>query len=261
MTRPGVSLRKINLPGILTAALLLGIWEAAVALRGVDYEYLPAPSVIAIAARDLIRSGELAPNVAHTVGVTLLGWGLASLLGIALGLYLGLSDWAWRWSMSSIEVLKGVPPISLVPLALLIFGFSVRMELTLIVFAAAWPVLINSIGGVRGVPVELNDVVRMLRLSRFKAAWKIVLPSAMPSALVGLRLGLAHSLVLAVVAEMVGNPRGLGNSLIRAQQALQPATMFAYVLTIGLTGLALNAAFQLLSSRTAAWAGYGQDLQ
>lgn len=262
MSNRSLSAKRINFPGLLTAAALVAAWEAAMNARGVDYAYLPAPSDIAAAAGDLIRQGELWPKVVHTVGVTLLGWGIASMVGIGLGLLLGLSDRARRWSMASIEVLKGIPPITLVPLALLIFGFSIRMELTLIVFAVAWPVLINSIGGVRGVPLELADVARMLRLSRAETAMKVVLPAAMPSAMVGLRLGLSLSLVLAVVAEMLGNPRGLGNALIRAQQALQPETMFAYVLTVGLVGLTLNASFQTLSSKVLRGrGGYGQQTQ
>jgi ABC-type nitrate/sulfonate/bicarbonate transport system permease component len=161
--------------------------------------------------------------------------------------------------MASIEVLRAVPPVSLVPVALLVFGFSVRMELVLIVYVSAWPVLVNTIDGVRGVRSELLDVARMLRLSRATTVRRIVVPAAMPSIVVGLRLALSLSLVLAVVAEMLGNPRGLGNALVRAQQALQPAQMFAYVLAIGVLGVALNGAFRFLSSRALPSAVGGRD--
>jgi ABC-type nitrate/sulfonate/bicarbonate transport system permease component len=123
------------------------------------------------------------------------------------------------------------------------------MELLIIVFVAAWPVLVNTIDGVRGVRAELLDVARTLRLSRVTRIKKVLVPSAMPSIVVGLRLAMSLSLVLAVVGEMIGNPAGLGNALVRAQQALQPAQMFAYVLTIGLLGVALNAAFGVVSAR------------
>jgi sulfonate transport system permease protein len=180
----------------------------------------------------------------HTLRVTLLGWVLAGALGTVLGVILGLSRTAWRYSMASIEVMRAIPPVSLVPVALLVFGFSVRMELTIILFVSAWPVLVNTIDGVRGVRPELGDVARMLRLSRWQRAKKIVLPAALPSIMVGLRLALSLSLVLAVVAEMIGNPSGLGNSLVRASQALQPEQMFAYMFAIGLLGVGLNAGLQ-----------------
>lgn len=251
--------QRINGPGLLTVAVLVGLWEALVRSRVLDYQYLPAPSAVAGGARDLLSSGELGTGLLHTLGATLLGWLAASVVGVGLGLVLGVSDTAWRWSMASIEVLRAVPPVSLVPVALLVFGFSVRMELVLIVYVSAWPVLVNTIDGVRGVRSELLDVARMLRLSRATTVRRIVVPAAMPSIVVGLRLALSLSLVLAVVAEMLGNPRGLGNALVRAQQALQPAQMFAYVLAIGVLGVALNGAFRFLSSRALPSAVGGRD--
>jgi NitT/TauT family transport system permease protein len=229
--------------------LLAGLWELLVRSATLDYQFLPAPSAIAVRAGSLVTSGDLAGNVLHTLKVTLLGWILAAAVGIGLGLLLGLSDATWRWSMASIEVMRAIPPVSLVPLALLVFGFSIRMELTIIFFVSAWPVLVNAIDGVRGVRVELLDVARMLRMSRFTRIRKVVLPAAMPSIIVGLRLALSLSLVLAVIAEMLGNPNGLGNALVSAQQALQPEEMFAYVLAIGLLGIGLNAVFGLASTR------------
>ena len=245
MTNATRLLRRPNWLGLATMMALAGLWELLVRSGTLDYQFLPAPSAIAGSAGDLVTSGDLAGNVLHTLKVTLLGWLLAGSVGIGLGLLLGLSETAWRYSMASIEVIRAVPPVSLVPLALLVFGFSIRMELTIIFFVSAWPVLVNAIDGVRGVRGELLDVARMLRMSRFTRIRKVVLPAAMPSIIVGLRLALSLSLVLAVIAEMLGNPNGLGNALTSAQQALQPEEMFAYVLAIGLLGIGLNAAFGL----------------
>ncbi|HWC11495.1 MAG TPA: ABC transporter permease [Acidimicrobiales bacterium] len=244
-----VLLRRVNGPGVLTMLVLLGLWEALIRFGAIDFQNLPAPSAVAARSVDLVLSGELAGNVVHTLRVTLIGWTAASAVGIALGVLLGLWRPAWRWSMASIEVLRAVPPVALVPVAVLLFGFSVRMELLLIVYAGAWPVLINTIDGVRHVRTELLDVATMLRLSKLAALRKIVLPAAMPAIAVGLRLALSLALVLAVVAEMVGNPRGVGNALIAAQQALQPEEMFAYVFTIGLLGIGLNAVFRSVAAR------------
>ena len=241
--------RRINVPGLATMGVLVGAWEGLVRSGSVDFEFLPAPSGIAAALLSLVSSGDVFPELAHTLRSAVVGWALASLLGIGLGLWLGLSDTAWRYSMASIEVLRAIPPISLVPVALLAFGFSLKMELTLIVYVGAWTVLVNTIDGVRGVRPELLDVARMLRMSRATAIRKVILPSAVPSVVVGLRLALSLSLVLAVVAEMIGNPSGLGNALVRAQQALQPEHMFAYVVTIGVLGIALNAALRFASAR------------
>lgn len=238
--------RRVNGPGLLTMAGFLGLWEAAVQGGMLEFQYLPAPSAIGRGISSVISSGDLATATLHTLKVTLLGWLLASVLGAGLGVVLGLSNTAWRYSMASIEVMRAIPPVTIVPVALLVFGFSIRMELTIILFVSAWPVLVNTIDGVRGVRSELLDVARMLHMRPAVRIRKIVLPAALPSIVVGLRLALSLSLVLAVVAEMVGNPSGQGNALVRSSQALRPEEMFAYVFTIGLLGVSLNAGLQRL---------------
>jgi ABC-type nitrate/sulfonate/bicarbonate transport system permease component len=230
-----------NSLGILVLVAIAGIWEGLVRFSIADVQFLPAPSEIVAAAQDEIFGGELVERLIHTVGVAALGWGIASVVGVGLGLLLGLSPTAYRYSMTSFEVTRAIPPITFVPAALLIFGFSFKMELVLVIYGGIWPVLVNTVGGVRSVAPELRDVGTMLRLSTPETIRKIVLPGALPSVVIGLRLGLSLCLVLAVVAEMVGNPAGLGNGLIRARQALQPAHMFVYVITAGLVGVALNA--------------------
>ncbi len=228
---------------VLVAAACL--WELLVRAEVADIAFLPAPSEIAVAARQAAVEGELFGRILHTLGVTLLGWGAASAIGFGLGLALGLSNTAYRFSMTSFEVTRAIPPITFAPVALLVFGFSLRMELVLVVFGGVWPVLVNTIGGVHSVPGELRDVSAMLRLTRREMIQKIVLPAALPAVVVGLRLALSLCLVLAIVAEIVGNPEGVGNGLIRARQALQPALMFVYVLVAGLLGVILNALLQI----------------
>lgn len=236
---------RLNPLGILVLIALAGVWELLVRSGVGDLQFLPAPTEIAAAAWEVILDGELVSRAAHTVGVSLLGWGVASVVGLALGVALGLSSTAYRFSMTSFEVTRAIPPITLVPAALLIFGFSLRMELVLVIYGGIWPVLINTIGGIRSISPELRDVGTMLRLSRRETVQKIVLPAALPSVMVGLRLALSLCLVLAIVAEMVGNPAGLGNGLIGARQALQPALMFVYVATAGVLGVVLNAVLRV----------------
>ncbi len=227
---------------MLVAAAVL--WELLVRAEVAELQFLPAPSEILVAARAAVTEGELLGRVIHTVGVTLLGWSVASAVGFGLGLILGLSNTAYRFSMTSFEVTRAIPPITFVPAALLIFGFSLRMELVLVIFGGVWPVLVNTIGGVHAIPSELRDVGAMFRLGRLATVRKIVLPAALPSVVVGLRLALSLCLVLAIVAEIVGNPAGIGDGLIRARQALQPALMFVYVIVAGLLGVVLNAIFR-----------------
>jgi ABC-type nitrate/sulfonate/bicarbonate transport system permease component len=229
---------------LATAAGLVAVWELAVRTGLADYQSLPAPTAVLASFGPLIASGELPAHLAHTLTVTLAGWVAAAVIGVSFGVLLGLSATAYRYSLTSFEVVRAVPPVALVPAAVLIFGFSVSMELVLVVYAGAWPLLLNTLGGVRAVPAERFDVAAMLRLPRLAAIRKIVLPAALPEIVVGLRLALSMCLVLAVVAEMVGNPEGLGRALVRARQALQPEQMLAYVVTAGVLGVVLNAGFR-----------------
>lgn len=238
------AISRVNVVGLVTAVGLASLWEAVVRSGLVTYQYLPSPTAIAASLGELLASGALLAALTHTVTVTLIGWVAAAVIGIGLGTLLGLSGTAYRHSITSFEVMRAVPPITLVPAALLIFGFSVSMELVIVVYAGAWPLLMNTLGGVRGVPTELLDVARMLRMPKTMVLRKVILPAALPSIVVGLRLALSLCLVLAVVAEMVGNPAGLGNGLISAQLAIQPERMFAYVLAIGVVGIVLNGSFR-----------------
>lgn len=242
--------RRVNVLGILVLGGLAGVWELAARTNAGNVRFLPAPSEVVIAAEVAVTEGEFIGRTLHTVGVAMLGWLVASAIGISVGMVLGMSHSAYRYAMTSFEVSRAIPPITLVPAALLAFGFSMQMELVLVVFGGIWPVLINTTGGVRSVSPEQRDVASMLALSAWDRSRKIVLPAALPEVVVGLRLSLSLCLVLAVVAEMVGNPKGIGNGLMLARQSLQPDLMFVYVIAAGLLGMGLNSLFDWVVRRT-----------
>jgi ABC-type nitrate/sulfonate/bicarbonate transport system permease component len=207
-----------------------------------QYQNLPAPSAIASGLAEIVTSGQLLADTLHTLLSVLVGWAAAVAGGVVLGLLLGGSVGLRRYALASIEVLRPMPGIAFVPVALLLFGFSLQMELMVIILPALWPVLINTMGAVAGVHARLFDVGQTFRLSRAEILTKIMLPAALPGVLVGARLSMTLALVLAVVAEMVGNPDGLGYAVVREQQAMRPELVFAYVVAIGALGVALNAA-------------------
>ncbi len=255
----GRAAKGVNLLGLLTIVLLLTIWELLIRTGLLAFEYIPLPSQIAAALQQLAAEGNLSFTVAHTLAAALVGWTGAALVGIAAGLLLGLVPATWRYSMASVEVLRALPIVAFVPVVVLVFGFTSEAEIAVAFYAALWPVLVNTIAGVRGLDQRLIEVGRVLRLSTPAAILKLRLPAAVPSIVVGLRLGLGLSLVLTIVVEMVGTPVGLGYALIQAQQALRPAQMFGYVVVIGVCGIVLNAvlvgASRLLLRSTMAAAG------
>jgi ABC-type nitrate/sulfonate/bicarbonate transport system permease component len=250
-TRFGTVARAANVLGLVTLVALVGLWELLVDAHAVQSSSLSSPSAITRASWPLITSGTLPGDLWHTLGVTLLGWAIASTGGLLLGLLLGFSRTAWSFSMASLEVLRGIPGIAFVTLAIVLFGLSTKMELAIVIYVSVWPVLVNTITGVRNVTSTHSDLAALLRLNWHRRATKIVLPSAMPHVVVALRLALASALALAVVAEMLGNPHGAGYHLIIEQQSLHPARMFAYVVSVGLLGVLLNSGFMLVLLRVA----------
>ena len=239
--------RTINVPGLLFILALTIVWEVAIRAGLITYEYLPSPSATARAGVDLVFHGSWASEVGHTVLSALAGWGIGSIAGILIGIWLGLASLAWRSTMASVEVLRALPAIAFVPAVVLLLGFSLQAEIVITTYVSIWPVLINTIAGVREVSSSHREVADMLRMPALERVRKILLPSAAPLIIVGLRLSLALSLALAIVAEMVGNPQGVGYALVLQQQALQPAAMFFYIISIGLVGLALNTVFLLIT--------------
>jgi ABC-type nitrate/sulfonate/bicarbonate transport system permease component len=233
--------RNALLPGLGGVVLFVLLWEVLVDAFGGGLTSLPPPSTVALALGDLFRSGTLLEETEHTLLATFLGWAISVGIGLTLGTLLGLSATARRYSLASIEVLRPLPAVAFVPLALLLFGFSLPMELVVICYVAMWPALVNAMAGVAGVPQRLHDVARALRLTRFEAVTRIFIPAAAPAVLVGCRLSLTLSLILAVAAEMIGNPAGLGYAVVREAQSMHPDLMFGYVFILGLIGIVLNA--------------------
>ena len=238
---------KINGPGAATLLVLVVAWEALVRYHVLDFEYLPAPSEIVAAWIPLIASGEMFQQTLHTFIAVMIGWSVAAALGVGLGIALGLSPFLRRWSLASFEVLRPLPAIAFLPLALLLFNFSLRTELVLIIYASIWPAFVNTMGGVMQVSPQLREMSRSLRLSPMRTLTQIVLPAAAPAIVTGCRLSMGLTLVMAIIAEMLANPQGLGYAVISELQAMQPARMFAYILYIGLIAIGLNSLLTLTS--------------
>ncbi|GAA1380896.1 ABC transporter permease [Pseudonocardia kongjuensis] len=232
--------RGVNVSGLATAVALLLCWELIVAVGLVDLDYLPRPSEIVAGAGEIVASGELVGNVGHTVAAALLGWVLAVIIGVPLGMLVGLVPVVRTYSMATLDWLRALPIVAFVPVAVLLFGFTIRTEIVLACYAALWPITLNTIAGTSALGDRKREVGDVLRLGPAERLWKLRLPAATPAIVVGMRLGVGLALVLALVVEMVGNPAGLGYALVQAGQALQPEVMFAYIFTIGIVGIVLN---------------------
>ena len=200
------------------------------------------PSAAVVALFRAMGDGSLLQATGFTLGAAALGLAVGATLGIALGIALGLSRRAAQMGFFTIEVLRPIPSVALIPLAMLVFGFGLRMEFSIVAFASFWPMLVLTQSAVQQVEPRLLEVSRVLGLTPAQRSMKIILPAIVPRLFVALRLGVAVSLVVAVTVEIAANPNGMGYAMMIAQQSLDPALMLAWLLWIGIVGYAINAA-------------------
>lgn len=235
-------LAGFNWLGLGSIVALLGIWQLLVSAHVIGYSSLPGPIQIWSGFRDLAGSdGGLWSALRHTVQCVLLAWAIGVSIGAVGGLLIALNPVLAGWGNATVDLFRSLPVVALIPVAILIWGTASKTEVILGAYAALWPMLINTAAGVRGVSPRLRDVARTLGLSRWDTLRKIVLPSTGAAMLVGARLALATSLVICVVAEMLGLQSGVGNQLVLEQGAGQAGRTWAYILVVGILGLIANA--------------------
>ena len=221
---------------------VLVLFEAYGRTVAVGSDSIAPPSAALLAFGRAAMDGSLLQATTFTLLSAAVGLLVGGSLGVVLGIALGLSKRAAQMSSLSIEMLRPVPSVALIPLAMLVFGFGFRMEFAVVAFASFWPMLVLTQAAVAQVEPRLLEVSHMLGLSVTQRCFKIVLPAIVPRLFVALRLGVAVALVVAVTVEIAANPNGMGYAMMIAQQSLDPALMLAWLLWIGVVGYAINAA-------------------
>lgn len=241
--------------GIALVLALLALWETSARLGWVESRNWPPFSEVLVALWRGLASGELPRLVGNTVGFMLVGYAAGSAAGIGLGLVLGLSPWLQRFFSPLVETLRPIPIAAIVPPLILFLGVGNALKIFTVAFSAFFPVLINTLAGVRDGSEVLRQTARTLRLSRGATLWKIVLPGALPAIFAGLRTSLGIALVVAIIAEMVAGASGVGYFIVQSQYAMQPAPMYAAVVCLSLVGYALNRAVVALEKSALPWHG------
>lgn len=229
------------LRGALLPVLFLLLWEFAAKSGWLVYDSLSWPSAILRAGLGALMDGSLLLATWQTCQAALLGLFIGSSIGVLLGSILGLWNFMARMAGPTFDALRAIPSIALMPLFLLMLGWGLSMEASVVAYACTWPVLIATWAAVRGVEPRLLEVADVLEMQFSERLRKIVLPAAFARINVGLRIALGVALVVAVTVEIAVNPRGLGYGLVLAQQSLKADLMYAQLLWLALIGYLLNA--------------------
>ncbi|KQW00270.1 ABC transporter permease [Rhizobacter sp. Root1221] len=239
-------LDRLGWRGWVLPVTLLVLAEVAMRIKPVESDALARPTDVLNALAQAIADGSALRLSAQTLAAALAGLALGGGVGLAAGIWFGLSRAASDAAALSVELLRPVPSVALIPLSMLVFGFGFRMEIAVIAFTCFWPMLLLSHAAVRNVEPRLLEVARVLGFSWWERILKLVLPAALPRIFVAFRLCVGIALVVAVTTEIAANPQGLGYALMNAQQSLRPDLMFAMLLWIGLLGWGLGAGLLLL---------------
>lgn len=233
--------------------VFIAAWQMLAMTHSVSGDILPRPMDVVHRFGTIIVRSETRTAIRQTLSAWLVGLALAFVVGVLLGAVLGGSTAFYRYARFTVDFLRSVPAIALIPLALLFFGTTFKMKIALIFFAAVWAVLIQMIHAVWDIDPMNLEVARSYRLNRRRRFLWITLPSVAPHVATGLRLASTLALLMCVASELLGGAPGLGYLLFRTQQGGPPADPYVYGLIVAVLALIVDTVFRLVERRVLKW--------
>ena len=256
-TKPAITARALTellLPWLVVAAFIAA-WELVVRLRGIPPIYLPAPSVIADELVRMTANGTIALHLGVTLLRIFVGFALAAVAGVGLGLLMGMSRLVARVADPWIAALYPLPKISLIPLLIIWLGTGEAYKIAISAITAFFPIVMSTYAGVRQVERGLIKAAQDLGANRRQIQLRVVVPAAIPSIFAGLQLGMGVTIILVVAAEMIGgsSQTGMGYLLISAGQVMDTEKVFASLVVLAVMGAVIIKLQQWYDRRLAPW--------
>jgi len=246
-------LRRSNAIGVALIVVLLLLWELSARLRWVDSLLWPSFSEVLLACWSQLIHDDLLRDVWMSLKRMFIGYFIAALLGIGVGLLMGYSRFCYRLLEPLTEALRPIPSPAYIPIAILFLGIDDQMKIFMISFGCLFPILLNTYSGVRSVdPVQINTG-RTFGLNRWQILWQIVAPASAPYIFTGLRISLAVALILVVISEMVAANDGIGYYILHMQRSFQVAPMYAGIIVLAVIGYGLNRVFLVVEHWSLYW--------
>ncbi|QTX03816.1 ABC transporter permease [Agromyces archimandritae] len=249
--RPGAALG--SLLGLAGVIVFLLVWEL-VSLTGlVDPRFLPPAHSVVIRFAEYLRDLAFWRDVGETMTAWAIGLAISIVAGAVLGFAIGSSRFLEHATRSTIEFLRPIPSVALIPLAVLLFGIKIESSLLLIVYASFWQVLIQVIYGTQDVDPVADATAKSYGLNRWQRIVHVVWPTSLPYLMTGIRLAATVALVLAITAELVIGTPGLGKQIADTKDGGDVTAMYALILATGLIGVAINLLARLVERRALKW--------
>jgi len=246
--------RKLDkVSGLFSIFLILGTWEVISRVKLVNPIFLPPPSNILYALYILLTNIDIYIDLLVTIYRFTAGYLLGCVIAIPVGLFMGINQRVYTALEPLVESLRPLPASALIPVALLLFGLGDGMTVSIVAYAVVWPVLINTVDGVRNVDPTLLDTGLIFGLDSKGLVRKVIIPASLPSIATGMRISLSLSIVLVVVVEMLVGDSGLGQRVINAERSFRFGEMYGVVILIGLVGYVVNRLFLALRNSLLGW--------
>lgn len=236
---------------VVSVVVFLGIWQIAGA--HVNPILLATPTRVWSAFVNLTKSGTLGPAFLRAMEVLGVGFGIASVVGIALGVLMGRSSIARRLLNPYVSFFQATPLIALTPLVVIWTGIGFTAEVLITVLLAVWSVIINTSEGVRNTPRTLLDMARVYRASELSVVRNVAVPNAVPYIFAGLRIALAKALIGVIIGEMDISLKGLGGLIQNSGDAFQTAPLLAAIISSSVVGVIGTVVLEVLRRRIAPW--------
>ena len=233
--------------------LLFALWEATARFQLFPATILVPPEQVFATFLDLLRDGDLLDNLQASAARVVSGFLIGGTTGVAVGLLLGLTPTAERYFGTLFHALRQVPFIAWAPLLIIAFGIGETFKIIIIANASFFPIALNTLDGVRGVPAQFRDVASLFRFSRWAVIRRVILPAALPSILTGARLALSRSWMLVVAVELFAASSGIGHMMDWARQMFEMDVVLVGVVVTGAVGFALDQGLRAVESRFTTW--------
>jgi sulfonate transport system permease protein len=242
-----------SLIGWIAPSILLLAWAVASKKEWVAPQILPAPAAVAQTLLEQVRSGELFVNFAISLGRVAGGFALGGLIGVVLGVAMGLSRRVEQYLYPLFNAVSQVPVLGWLPLAMMVFGIGESLKVVIIAHAALVPIAINTLKGIRNVPVAYLDVARSFQFSKRQLLRKVVFPASVPAVFVGVRYGLTQAWLSLVTVELLASSEGLGFLIVWGRQLFQLDLVLSAIIVVGVVGLVLDKGLEKLEARLLRW--------
>lgn len=239
-------------PWALPLVLLL-LWQLAVASGWLSSRVLPAPSAVFSAGWELTASGEIWQHLAISAQRAFIGFAIGGAIGLLLGLVTGLSKWGERLLDSSVQMIRNVPHLALIPLVILWFGIDESAKVFLVALGTLFPIYLNTYHGIRNLDPALVEMARSYGLSGFALFRQVILPGALPSILVGVRFALGFMWLTLIVAETISASSGIGYLAMNAREFLQTDIVVLAIVLYAVLGKLADVAARHLERSWLRW--------